>query len=125
MGKWEAQYHFGILSVPLRAAWHQEMDNLTLAAGQWQEAAETALPDRDGLVVVQNELFVPLLRKYRLRNLPGPEDADAYCFDRNLYSGYDPVNMINDRIMELVKNPDYELVYHQNEILIFKRKNWK
>ena len=125
VGKWEAQYHFGILSVPLRAAWHQEMDNLTLAAGQWQEAAETALPDRDGLVVVQNELFVPLLRKYRLRSLPGPEDADAYCFDRNLYSGYDPVNMINDRIMKLVKNPDYELVYHQNEILIFKRKNWK
>jgi len=74
-------------------------------------------------VAIQNELGAPLLRTHKLYSLPGPYDADYCLFDRELYSGFDYVTMLNDCIIRRFRDPHYRLVYRDKGILLFVRRD--
>ena len=119
--KWEPRYHFGILSLPLRPAYYHAMLEQDIRGAELQEVL--ALIPAGSSVICQNELGCPLLRTHQVRSMPGgPEGADYFLFDKNLYSGYDDSGMLNRRIAGCLRDPAYELIWRENGILLFARK---
>ncbi len=117
--KWEARYQLGILSLPLNPDYYRAMLVQEVAAGKLQEVLDT-IPDH-ARIVCQNELGVPLLRRCRVMNFPGTEDADFYLFDKDLYSGFDPETLLNETLIRLSKSSRYRIAVNQDGILLFVR----
>ena len=121
IGKWESKYHFGILSLPLRPAYYTAMFAEEVRGEELREVFAMIPPG--SRVAIQNELGAPLLRTHKLYSLPGPYDADYCLFDRELYSGFDYVTMLNDCIVRRFRDPHYRLVYRDKGILLFVRRD--
>ena len=119
--KWEAKYHFGILSLPLRPFYYQGMLEQEIRGEELRRVFPLIPPG--SRVAVQNELGVPLLRTHKVYSLPGPYDADYVLFDRELYTGYDYITMLNDCIVKRIRDPKYVLICRENGILLFARRD--
>ena len=121
IGKWESKYHFGILSLPLRPAYYLAMLEQDVRGEELRQVFPLIPPG--SRVAIQNELGCPLVRTHKLYSLPGPYDADYFLFDRELYSGFDYITMLNrDCIVKCFKDPHYRLIYGDKGILLFGRK---
>lgn len=119
--KWDSKYHFGLLSLPLRPAYYQAMLEQDARGAELQDVLK--MIPAGSLIVCQNELGCPLLRTHRVRSMPGPaEGADHFLFSGALYSGYDEAGMLNWRVSNCARNPAYERVYFDKDILLFARK---
>ena len=93
--------------------------------GKLQNAAELKkVTDRipDGATVVaQNETGLKLLRRCQVFNVPGPEKADFYLFDRENHHGYESPEELNSLLMRLLRDPDYRFERYGKGILLFRK----
>ena len=108
-----------LLAIPFSAERREEL------RGKLQNAAELKkVTDRipDGATVVaQNETGLKLLRRCQVFNVPGPEKADFYLFDRENHHGYESPEELNSLLMRLLRDPDYRFERYGKGILLFRK----
>lgn len=108
-----------LLAIPFSAERREEL------RGKLQNAAELKkVTDRipDGATVVaQNETGLKLLRRCQVFNVPGPEKADFYLFDRENFHRYESPEELNSLLMRLLRDPDYRFERYGKGILLFRK----
>lgn len=108
-----------LLSIPFSAERRAELK------GKLRNAAELKrVTDRisdNATVVAQNETGLKLLRRCRVFNVPGPEKADFYLFDRENFHRYESPEELNALLMRLLRDPSYRFERYGKGILLFRK----
>ncbi|MDR0932510.1 MAG: DUF2079 domain-containing protein [Victivallales bacterium] len=122
-------YQGGIISLPLRPIYWQEMARRLRHANKVKAIFEQLPVTPQSTMICQNEPGVYFLPKARVFDFPEigfgnvrPDRADFFVMDRGNYCG-DGVDLseVNDLIQTLAKDPTYKVISHPNGVLVFYR----
>lgn len=108
-----------LLSIPFSAERREELRRKLENARELKKVTDQ-LPG-GATVVAQNEIGPKLLRRCRVFNVPGPEKADFYLFDRENHHGYESPEELNALLMKLLRAPDYRFERYGKGILLFRK----
>ncbi len=120
---WNRNLHPGFLSLPLRGDWYMAMLAADAQAAETREILLKMIPKHLS-VTAQNEPGPLFIRHRRVYSIPGPpEGSDIYVFDHDNYTGFTPVADLNACLMNVLKNPEYRLVFRHNGLMVLARNS--
>ncbi|UKI31882.1 MAG: DUF2079 domain-containing protein [Lentisphaeria bacterium] len=108
-----------LLSIPFSAERRTELKGKLRNAAELKRVTDR-IPD-NATVVAQNETGLKLLRRCRVFNVPGPEKADFYLFDRENFHRYESPEELNALLMRLLRDPSYRFERYGKGILLFRK----
>ena len=114
--QYKPAYQFGVLSVPLYNYQFLFFDHAEL----FHDLQANIPPGVS--ITAQNNLGYFFVRTNTLHRMPGPDDSAIFLFDGKTSVGFDR-EFMEKRFEWLLKNPDYVLIFRQDGIFMFCRKN--
>ncbi len=122
-------YSGGLLSLPLRPAYWQEMTRLLLHADEVR-AVTDLLPYPPGTTMIcQNEVGPVFLRRVTVYDFPElsagqtrPDRADYFILDRGNYHNNGDLTAVNRLLSQLAEDPEYRVINNPSGLLIFARR---
>lgn len=127
----EFTYSGGVLSLPLRPAYWQEMIRLLLHADEVR-AVTDLLPYPPGTTMIcQNEVGPAFLHRGTVTvydfpelgiGLTRPDRVDYFILDRGNYHNNGDLTAVNRLLSQLAEDPEYRVINHPSGLLIFARR---
>lgn len=119
LGGYDTARGGSLLSIPFSAERREELRGKLRNAAELKKITDQ-LPG-GAIVVAQNEIGPKLLRRCRVFNVPGPENADFYLFDRENFHRYESPEELNALLMKLLRDPNYRFERYGKGILLFRK----